>query len=211
MNRQRQEVLFKNPVTNPSEWAPLSNDFFTQETLWVAKNLIGKVLILTQDLNRTRTLERPMVFRIVETEAYTQDDPACHAYQKTTGRAATLYKAPGLSYVYLIYGMYYCLNVVTEPEGSGGAVLFRALEPIFIPEGKDFKTNGPGRLTKALGITKAHHEMMLTTSNSPLYLADSPDNTQAKCIIQTTRIGISKAEDYPWRFYEKGNPWVSIP
>jgi 3-methyladenine DNA glycosylase Mpg len=100
-------VLSKNPVTNPSEWAPLSKDFFAQETPWVAKNLIGKVLILTQDLNNTSPLERPMALRIVETEAYTQDDPACHAYQKTTGRAATLYKAPGLSYVYLIYGMYY--------------------------------------------------------------------------------------------------------
>lgn len=216
MNRQRQEVLLKNPVTNPSEWTPLSKDFFAQETRWVAQNLIGKVLILTQDLNRATPLECPMAFRIVETEAYTQNDPACHAYQKTTGRAATLYKTPGLSYVYLIYGIHYCLNVVTEEEGKGGAVLFRALEPIFIPEGRDFKTNGPGRLTKALGISKVHHEIMLTESNNPLYLADTPysaDNPNSPTplkVIQTTRIGINKAKDLPWRFYEEQNPWVSI-
>ena len=127
MNRQRQEVLFKNPVTNSSAWRPLTQGFFAQKTLWVAKHLIGKYLIVTQDLGGTGAFATPMVFRIVETEAYTEEDPACHAYQRTTGRAATLYKAPGLSYVYLIYGMYHCLNVVTEEEGVGGAVLFRAL------------------------------------------------------------------------------------
>jgi DNA-3-methyladenine glycosylase len=110
----------------PQALSPL---FFNRDTLEVACDLIGHHLVRIFP-ETPEAPKRVLRFRIVETEAYTQDDPACHAYQKTTGRAATLYKSPGLAYVYLIYGMYHCLNVVTEETGVAGAVLLRALEPL---------------------------------------------------------------------------------
>jgi len=175
---------------------PLPPSFFEQETVHVAQALLGHSVV-----------RRGMIFRIVETEAYTQDDPACHGFKGNKGRGATIYKSPGLAYVYLIYGMYHCLNVVTEPEGRAGAVLIRALEPL---SGESLKTHGPGRLCKALGITKLeHNELVLTQANSELFLAEGepvPDSH----IVTTARIGISKAQEYPWRFYIRDNPWVSV-
>ncbi len=182
---------------------PLSPEFFAQNTLWVAKRLLGKHLMVWD-----ADAHDHIVCRIVETEAYTQNDPACHAHKSTTGRAATLYKEPGLAYVYFIYGMYYCLNVVTEPTGTAGAVLFRALEPVYNPTPRELKTHGPGRLCKALNITKdRHNERLLTDPSQPLYLADGITYPDAQ-IITTTRIGISQAQEYPWRFYVDQNPWV---
>lgn len=174
---------------------PLDEAFFNRSTITVARELLGCSLVHNG---------MGQAFEIVETEAYTQDDPACHGYQRTTGRAATLYKSPGLAYVYLIYGMYHCLNVVTEAEGVGGAVLIRALA------GSDtHKTHGPGRLTKALGINASHNEIDLTSAKSPLYLTGTANQAERE-IIQTTRIGIKKAADYPWRFYLGDSPWVSV-
>ncbi len=146
-------------------------------------------------------------FHIVETEAYTQNDPACHAYNRKTGRAETLYSHPGTAYVYLIYGMYHCLNVVTEPHGTAGAVLFRALQPV---EDQSLKTHGPGRLTKALGITRQTvNGRPLTQWEHGLCLSTGQEYTDSQ-VVQTTRIGITRAADYPWRFYVKDNPWVSV-
>lgn len=119
-----------------------------------------------------------------------------------------LYEAPGTAYVYLIYGMYDCLNVVTEPHGVAGAVLFRALEPL--DDDAIWKTNGPGRLTKALNITRqAFNGTLLTHMESGLFLTAGEGVPDAG-VIQTTRIGITKAVDYPWRFYVKDSPWVSV-
>ena len=140
---------------------------------------------------------------IVETEAYTQDDPACHAYRGKTPRAITLFKQPGIAYVYFIYGMYYCFNVITEPEETAGAVLIRALEPI-----NSENTNGPGKLCRALGITKDFNEVNLTDRKSDLWL-ESYKNFDESEIVTTTRIGIKQAADYPWRFYVKNNEFVS--
>ncbi len=183
----------------------LPNYFFEQDTLTIAKSLLGQHLFSWDE-----KAQAFIICRIIETEAYTQEDPACHAYKGPTGRAKTLFKAPGLAYVYFIYGMYHCLNVVTEPLGTGGAVLFRALEPIYNPTEQELKTNGPGRLCKALNITKAtHNELPLNQINPQLYLAQG-ENIPAKDIVTTTRIGISVAQDYPWRFYLKDNPWVSV-
>ncbi|MEB3286525.1 MAG: DNA-3-methyladenine glycosylase [Vampirovibrionales bacterium] len=187
-------------------YRPLTRDFFDRDAVWVAKALLGHWLIY-QPADNAQTL---VAFQIVETEAYRQDDPACHAYGKTTGRAANLYESPGTAYVYLIYGMYYCLNVVCEPKGVGAAVLFRALEPFgeTIPP---FKTHGPGRLCKALGINKAHNGIDLTDAKSPLYLAQNP-KAKALCsnsIITTTRVGISQAQGHLWRFYLRQSPYVS--
>ncbi|WP_373532984.1 DNA-3-methyladenine glycosylase [Vampirovibrio sp.] len=176
--------------------------FFERDTLTVARALLGCQL-LKYELSSNAWLACP----IVETEAYTEEDPACHAYNRTTGRAAALYGNPGTAYVYLIYGIYDCLNVVTEKQGTAGAVLFRAVMP---PLGSGLKTSGPGRLTKALRITKsAFNGRALTQWDSGLCLAAGtiyPD----EAVVQTTRIGIRKAVDYPWRFYVKDSPWVSV-
>lgn len=181
---------------------PLVPEFFAHNTVDVARNLLGKTLMAWQPESQDY-----LPCRIVETEAYTQNDPACHAFRGNKGRAATLFKQPGLAYVYFIYGMYYCLNVVTEPENTAGAVLFRAVEPL---GDASLKTNGPGRLCKALGITKAlHNEIVLTEENRLLYLGEG-EEVPDKSVITTTRIGISTAQEYPWRFYINNNPWVSV-
>lgn len=176
--------------------------FFERDTLSVARNLLGCYLF--RYLPETNNWIKCAV---VETEAYTADDPACHAYQRKTGRAEMLYGHPGTTYVYLIYGIYNCLNVVTEAYGTAGAVLFRALEPL--GENTDLQTNGPGRLTRALDITRqAFNGLPLTDPASGLYLAAGqaiPDSD----VVQCPRIGITKAMDYPWRFYIRDNVWVS--
>lgn len=180
----------------------LPSSFFERDTLMVARELLG--CHLWRYWPATGEWLR---FTVVETEAYTADDPACHAYNRKTGRASILYENPGMAYVYLIYGMYDCLNVVTEPRGKAGAVLFRALEP---PRESAFKTHGPGRLTRALNICRTEFNgKPMTCASSGLYLAQGEVIGDSQ-VIQTTRIGITKAADYPWRFYIKDNPWVSV-
>lgn len=171
----------------------LSRDFFERETLIVAQDLLGMVLCRQVG----DTVKKGI---IVETEAYTQEDPSCHAYRRTK-RSETMFKEGGLSYVYFIYGMYHCMNIVTEPKERGCAVLLRALEPV----GDLDNTNGPGKLCKQMQITKELNELDMTTSEE-LWLeqGDKPSK-----IITTTRIGIKQAADYPWRFYIEGNKWVS--
>jgi DNA-3-methyladenine glycosylase len=187
---------------------PLSPAFFERDTVTVARDLLGCRLLSFQP-----ETGRWITCTIVETEAYTENDPACHAYgRRKTGRAEMLFRDPGLAYVYLIYGMYDCLNVVTEPFGTAGAVLFRALEPPseYATGSKMLKTHGPGRLTKALGITRAaFNGLPLTQRESGLYLAAGSPVPEAQ-VVQTTRIGITKAAEYPWRFYVTDNPWVSV-
>lgn len=197
-------VLIETAMTKDPK-KPLSVTFFKRDTLQVARELLGHTLVIQHNSG-----DAPIICKIVETEAYTGDDPACHAFKGPKGRAATLFKTPGLAYVYFIYGMYHCLNVVTEPEGTAGAVLFRALEPVVYPDDDPPRTHGPGRLCKALNITKqAHNEIDLTDASSPLYLAED-QGVNKKQVITTTRIGISQAQDYPWRFLIKDNPWVSV-
>lgn len=175
--------------------AILDKNFYTQNTLLAAKNLLGCKIF--------RMLNRQIISaKIVETEAYTQDDPACHAFNGNTKRSCTLFKQPGIAYVYLIYGMYYCLNFVTEEEGTAGAVLIRAVE---YP-----KANGPGKLCRELKIDKSLHEVYVTNKDADLWVEED-ENIPEENIVTTTRIGIKKAADYPWRFYIKGNPFVSRP
>ena len=198
---------------------PLPAEYFARSTLDVAPDLLGKLLVRQVDVD-TR-----LVGRIVETEAYTQDDPACHAWglvDEATGRpkrerrGIELFGAPGTAYVYLIYGMHWLLNVVTEPEGVCGAVLIRAVEPV---EGVEHMrahrpttrrdvqlTNGPGKLTEALGIGEATHGTDLTAP--PLFFA-APDAMPSFEIATSSRIGISKGTDRPWRFFIVGHPYVS--
>lgn len=188
--------------SHPPNCSILPGTFFERDTVTVARSLLG-----CQLWQFYAPAAEWRAFRVVETEAYTQNDPACHAYNRKTGRAETLYGHPGTAYVYLIYGMYHCLNVVTEPYGTAGAVLFRALQPL---EDTSLRTNGPGRLTKALGITRqAVNGIPLTLWEKGLCLTEGQIYPDAQ-VVQATRIGIIKAAQYPWRFYIQDNPWVSV-
>jgi DNA-3-methyladenine glycosylase len=153
--------------------------------------------------------------RIVETEAYDQTDAASHSYKGRTPRTDIMFGPAGFLYVYFTYGMHYCCNVVTGPEGKGSAVLIRALEPLAGEElmtenrrgiaGKDL-TNGPAKLCQALGIDKTLNGHDLRQPHLKLVIKPPLDPSE---IVQSTRIGISQAKDVPWRFYAKANPYVS--
>lgn len=174
----------------------IDREFYNRDSLLVAKELLGCKLC-------RRYGDTVYEGIIVETEAYKQNDPACHAYRGVTPRSITLYKQAGLAYVYFVYGMYHCFNVTTEPEGVAGAVLIRALEPINISN-----TNGPAKLCREMYIDKSLNEVDLTNVNSPLWLEYA--NSYNDCeIITTTRIGIKEAVDFPWRFYVRDNKFVS--
>jgi DNA-3-methyladenine glycosylase len=153
--------------------------------------------------------------RIVETEAYSQDDVASHSYRGQTPRTKVMFGPAGHLYVYFTYGMHYCCNVVTGPDGHGSAVLIRALEPLEGQEimsdnrygrGGETLTNGPAKLCQALQIGKSFNGHDL--HEEPLKLILEPPVAQTG-IVQTTRIGISRGQDVPWRFYIRGNPYVS--
>lgn len=154
--------------------------------------------------------------RIVETEAYDQTDVASHSYRGQTERTKVMFGEAGHLYVYFTYGMHYCCNIVVGAKGYGAAVLIRALEPLggeedmFSRRGRRGVelTNGPAKLCQALAIDKALNGHDL--SKSPLKLITKPE-LPAKNIIQTTRIGIAQAKDVPWRFYIRGNSYVSKP
>lgn len=158
----------------------LNRDFFKHNTLAVAKDLIGKTLVFGDKSGI-----------ITETEAYRSvDDPACHASRGKTPRTSVMFGQPGFSYVYFIYGMYHCLNIVTEPEGFAAAVLIRGL----LIDG--VHQNGPGKLCRYLAIDKRHNAIDMV--NSPeLYVLDTANPFE---IIVTPRIGISMAKELPWRF-----------
>lgn len=183
--------------------AHLQNDPVT-----CAKRLLGCFLVRTHEHGQT-------LVRIVETEAYHQSDAASHSYKGRTPRTDVMFGPAGRLYVYFTYGMHYCMNVVTGPEGEGSAVLIRAVEPL---EGWEYihlnrsglpdvqTTNGPAKACKALQIDKLHNGHDL--EKPPLELIMQPQTADEK-IIQTTRVGISQAQDKPWRFYIADNPFVS--
>ncbi len=173
----------------------------------VAPRILGATLTRELDGQIIRT-------KIVEVEAYDQHDLASHSYRGKTERTQVMFEQSGHLYVYFTYGMHYCCNVVTGPEGHGAAVLIRAVEPL---EGKQSMTqhrqvagvnlsNGPAKLCQALKIDKQlnGHNLQM----NPLRLTLSKPLPDAD-IIRTTRIGISEAKNVPWRFYIKGNEYVS--
>jgi DNA-3-methyladenine glycosylase len=165
------------------------------------------------------------VVRIVETEAYTRDDPACHGWRLREkypegeiprGKGSELFGPPGHAYIYLCYGVHWLFNVITERKGTCGAVLVRGVEPV---EGIDVMrrnrssprrevalTNGPGKLTQALDIDDRFHEQPLTGADLYLAAGDLPPGAS---ITETPRIGISRATDRNWRFLIDENPYVS--
>lgn len=161
----------------------LKTDFFKRPTLLVAEELLGKVLVF-----------KNFQGIITETEAYMGfDDPASHAFKGETPRTKLMFGKPGFSYVYLIYGMYYCLNIVTEKAGFPAAVLIRGIQLLENPK---LNLNGPGKLCRHLGITKAQNGIDMTTSQE-LYVGCIK---QKLAFLKTPRIGIKVGTDKHWRF-----------
>lgn len=197
----------------------LSADFYLREdTVQIAKDLLGKVLVTTFNNQRTAG-------RIVETEAYkAPEDKACHAYlNRNTKRTKTMFLPGGVAYIYLCYGIHHLFNVVTGPEGAAHAVLVRGLEPM---EGQDIMlerrkldrikpqlTAGPGVMSMAMGIHKRYDAISLTDAEGPIWIEDAP-NLAADDIQAGPRIRIDYAEEcaaWPWRFFQKDSRWVSRP
>ena len=180
----------------------------------LARRLLGCLLI-------HRTPDGVAGGMIVETEAYIGAiDKACHAYRNRSERTEIMYHDGGYAYVYFIYGMHYCFNVVTGPEGEGNAVLIRALEPVvgleLMQKRRNTKTvqnlcSGPGKLCQALAITKNEYGLDLCAADSPLRLLRYRHIPDAQ-IVATPRINVAYAEEaaaWSWRFYVKENPYVS--
>lgn len=199
--------------------ARLSRDFYDGDTVAIAQALLGKLLVRRLD-------GQLLAGRITETEAYIgRCDKACHAYNyRRTPRTETLFLAPGYAYIYLIYGMYHCLNFVTEPEGEPAAVLLRAVEPVagletirrlrygdkpLTPYRIRNFLNGPGKVCQGFGLTRAQNGLDLT--GDELFLCDGPEDLGLPCpaprrerICRGPRIGVDyaqEARDFPWRFW----------
>jgi len=181
---------------------PLPRKFFARDALTVAEDLVGTLLVV----NRGGLLR---AIRVVETEAYRgPEDAACHARAGLTRRTRTLFGPPGHAYVFLVYGMHDCFNVVCFGEGKGHAVLIRAGEPVAGIEAGT-RTDGPGRVARALGLTRADDgadlrssELFVAARRAPVELTRGP------------RVGVGYAgevADEPWRFSDKGSPHVSRP
>lgn len=177
----------------------LSHQFYNRDTIIVAKDLLGKYLV-----HISNGIER--IGKIVEVEAYLgPHDLASHSSKGLTPRTKTMFGPPGFAYVYLIYGMYNCINAVTEREGHASAVLIRALEPI---KNIDQRTQGPGLLCKAMRIDKKLNGHDLTSEN--FYIAAT--QSEKFTVIKKPRIGVAYAKHWAkrhLRFYIKNNPFVS--
>jgi DNA-3-methyladenine glycosylase len=183
-------------LVNRPTVARLPRSFYVRGTVEVARDLLGKVI-----------RHGPASARIVETEAYLGvGDAAAHSARGPTPRTRVIFGPPGHAYVYLIYGMHYCLNIVAEPEGVAGCVLIRAVEPIGALTGGALSSNGPGKLTRALGITLKHYGVDLT--RGPITLHEPTDQELFEIGI-SPRIGISQAAELPLRFFIRGNRSVS--
>jgi len=194
-------------IEKGSNFTKLKRSFYSRNTILVAIDLIGKILYY-------RTDQGIFKGQVVEVEAYLGDkDPACHAFVGKTQRSKIFWDKPGLAYIFVIYGIYHCLNAITEEPNIPGCVLIRALEPL---QGIDTMkrnrnindlislTNGPGKLTQAYGITREQNGMDMIESNLCFFNNSSYDE-----INVTSRIGISKAISEPLRFYVHKNPFVS--
>ena len=188
----------------------LPRQFYDRETEIVAREMLGAIL-------EVHSADGVAAGRIVETEAYIgEHDLACHAAAGRTARTEPLYGAPGLAYVYFIYGMYWCFNAVTRAENEPSAVLVRAVEPV---EGLDLMrrrrpkakrgvdlSNGPGKLCLALGISREHNTLPL--DRPPIMIRRGEEISDAEVVV-TPRIGITQSADWPLRYFIKDNAYVS--
>ena len=179
----------------------LPRGFYDRDTRVVARALLGCVLAHDHTAGR-----------IIETEAYLADDPASHSHNGKTARNSSMFGPPGHAYVYFTYGMHHCVNVVTRREGTGEAVLIRALEPLDGIElmkrrrkGADHLCSGPAKLTQALAITRAHDGADLTRGALRILPPESyPGWSGKEKILTTPRIGITKAIEKKWRCVVQG-------
>lgn len=245
--------IYRNKINNP---LPLPRAFYLQNTLTVAQCLLNCLLVHDSPDGMT-------IGRISETEAYTSDDPACHAFTRRTERNAAMFGPPGHAYMHLNYGLHWCFNAVTAPENVAEAVLIRAVEPLvglelmrrrrglstvenqvkssiknagnngmeneFGNQSEDqtvksketeakqhrkychFLCGGPGKLSVAFGMTAACNRFDLTDGQR-LWLAEPAEDVgyaEAENIIESSRIGITRAADYPWRFTLRNDPYIS--
>jgi DNA-3-methyladenine glycosylase len=190
---------------NPGPGLPA--EFYARPVVAVARDLVGCVV-------RHGTTAG----RIVETEAYHDSEPACHAVAGRTPRTATLFAGPGTAYVYRSYGIHALLNAVCEDEATGAAVLIRALEPLEGLEAMRARRgrgevrelcSGPGKLTQALGIGLERNATSLV--RGPVRIEAPPVGAPGLEIVAGTRIGITRAVELPWRFCAAGSPHVSRP
>lgn len=188
----------------------LNRKLYLEDTVTVAKRLLGKYI--EKDFG-----EYKLTARIVETEAYLgNSDPACHAYRKVTNRNKPMFEEGGISYVYFIYGHYYCFNVVTENKGTGSAVLIRAVEPVDgiehmkknrkIHEVGVNLTNGPSKFCMAFNIGRDDNAIDLCEDRIKVYSNSEKDNFT---IAVTERIGIKEGTEFPYRFFIKGNQYIT--
>ena len=184
----------------------LTRHFFDRSVHEVAPDLIGATLLVDG-----------VGGRIVEVEAYHHTDPAAHSFIGRTKRNAVMFGPPGFAYVYLSYGIHWCLNFVCEAEGSASAVLIRAIEPTTDVAAmrarrgtEDIRQlcSGPGKVGQALGITRAHNGLRL---DCPPFRLLPRAGTAPLDIARGPRIGISKAVDEPWRYGLKGSRFLSRP
>ncbi len=194
----------------------LDRSFFARDTLAVARDLLGRTLVHRIDGQR-------LAGRIVEVEAYMGwDDAASHGYRGQTPRNVVMFGQAGVSYVYLCYGVHWMLNVVARPSGVDwpAAILLRAIEPLeglqlmeLRRAGRPHRewTNGPGRLTLALGIDKSHHAIDVAAPGSPL-IVESGEPVPDDRVLRGPRVGVDVPEpsrSLPWRFWIRDNPYVS--
>ena len=201
------DVTESKKIGSVNSFGPiLKREFYERSTVEVARDLLGKILV-----------HGPTAGAIVETEAYLGgDDLAAHSSRGITDRTRVIFGPPGHAYVYFIYGMYECLNIVAEPEGLPGCVLLRALEPLAgvdkmrrqRPAAKRLEdlASGPGKLTLALRITRVHNGADLTRGALVVRAPSEPRRIE---IDVTPRIGIRHCADWPLRFVIRGNRFVS--
>jgi DNA-3-methyladenine glycosylase len=197
-----------------SSYRKLPRSFYLRPALRVAKDLLGTYFI-------RRVGDTRLVGKIVEVEAYDESDPASHSYRGRTRRNDVMFWKGGHLYVYFTYGMHFCANVVTGPEGRGEAVLIRAIEPV---EGLEIMrrnrsgrknsphiteknlTNGPAKFCEAFGIGREENGSDLLEDYISITRGERIPPSK---ILQSTRIGIRNGREKRWRFYVKGNKWVS--
>ena len=141
----------------------------------------------------------------METEAYSEEEPGCHGFKSRTPRNETLFGPPGRLYIYLIYGTYYCVNIVTHKENHANGVLLRA---IMIPREKEKIASGPGLLAKRFCLNKTHDNLPISLENG-IWLTEKSSSIRMQKIVKTTRIGVSKARDLNWRWYLQSSRSVS--
>ena len=191
----------------------LPRSFYQRKTEEVAKDLVG--MILVHNFKTEKTVYR-LAGIIVETEAYGHtDDEASHAFRGMTERNAVMFGPVGRAYVYFTYGNHFCVNIsARSPESIAGAVLIRGIEPVEGIElmkklrgidNLDLLASGPGRLTQAFGITRLHNDIDMTNSRSELRV----EAGRIRHSLSDTRVGITKATDRKWRFYDPSSPCIS--